>query len=123
VIIGGSHDEIIGHSGRGGRAFRSARHWDFLGAFPGSIRIRWPDLGRLVMLHRVGSVPIGESSVVVVASAPHRDAAFTAARFGIDTLKATAPIWKREQWDGGESWALEAQHVSDVSDAISGGIS
>ena len=44
-----------------------------------------------MLLHRVGLVPVGESSVVVAASAPHRDEAFDAARYGIDTLKATMP--------------------------------
>src|SRR4051794_33067462 len=44
----------------------------------------WPEVGRLVLLHRIGVVPIGESSVFVVASAPHRAEAFEAARFGID---------------------------------------
>src|SRR6478735_9217712 len=54
-------------------------------------RRRWPELGRLVLLHRIGVVPIGEAAVVVVASAPHRAEAFEAARHGIDTRKATAP--------------------------------
>lgn len=80
-------------------------------------RGRWPDLGRMVLLHRVGEVPIGESAVVVAASAPHRDAAFEAARFGIDTLKATVPIWKREHWSGGQDWGLQAQHLVDVESA------
>jgi molybdopterin synthase catalytic subunit len=77
-------------------------------------RARFPSVGRLVLLHRVGLVPVGESSVVVVASAPHRGEAFDAARYGIDTLKATIPIWKRESWEGGESWALEAQHITEA---------
>lgn len=77
-------------------------------------RSRWTDLGRIVLLHRVGPVPVGESAVVVAASSPHREAAFAAARFGIDTLKATVPIWKKEHWDGGESWGLEAQHLVDA---------
>ncbi|MEL7156230.1 MAG: molybdenum cofactor biosynthesis protein MoaE [Actinomycetota bacterium] len=77
-------------------------------------RAKWPDLGRMVLLHRVGEVPITESAVVVVASAPHRDHAFEAARFGIDTLKATVPIWKREDWSEGSSWGLEPQHITDV---------
>ena len=47
-------------------------------------------------------------------SAPHRDAAFEAARFAIDTLKTTVPIWKRERWQGGESWGLEPQHIAGV---------
>ena len=80
----------------------------------GEMRSRWPDLGRVVLLHRTGPVDVGESSVVVVASAPHRPAAFEAARFGIDTLKATVRIWKRERWSEGESWGLEAQHISEV---------
>jgi molybdopterin synthase catalytic subunit len=85
-----------------------------LAAIVGRARGQWPDLGRMALLHRVGPVPVGESAVVVVASAPHRDAAFAAARFGIDSLKATVPIWKREHWDGGQSWGLEAQHLVDI---------
>ena len=52
--------------------------------------------------------------VVVAVSAPHRDAAFAAARFGIDAVKATVPIWKRETWAGGSSWGREAQHLTEV---------
>ena len=71
-----------------------------LAAIAAEARTRWPDVGRLVLLHRTGDLGVGESSVVVVASSPHRDTAFEAARFCIDTLKATVPIWKRETWDG-----------------------
>ncbi|WP_436793515.1 molybdenum cofactor biosynthesis protein MoaE [Actinospongicola halichondriae] len=74
-------------------------------------RTRWDDVGRIVMLHRTGPLAVGEAAVVVVVSAPHRDEAFAAARFCIDTLKATVPIWKKERWDGGSSWGLEAQHL------------
>lgn len=77
-------------------------------------RDRWPELGRIVLLHRVGVVPITESAVVVVVSSPHRGEAFDAARFCIDTLKATVPIWKKEDWSEGSSWGLEAQHIVDV---------
>lgn len=87
-----------------------------LAAIAAEARRRWPMLGRIALLHRIGVVPIGEAAVVVAASAPHRDDAFEAARFGIDTLKATVPIWKRETWSGGESWGLEAQHVGSVGD-------
>lgn len=76
-------------------------------------RTRWTSVGRIVMLHRVGRLEVGDTAVVVVASAPHRDEAFHAARFCIDTLKASAPIWKKETWEGGSSWGLEAQHVTD----------
>jgi len=77
-------------------------------------RRRWPDTGRIVMWHRTGRLVVGESSVVTVVSAPHRAEAFEAARFCIDTLKASVPIWKREIWAGGESWGLEAQHIVDA---------
>ena len=77
-------------------------------------RERWPDLGRIVLLHRIGEVPLREAAVVVAVSAPHRAEAFEAARFGIDTLKATVPIWKREDWSEGTSWGREAQHIIEV---------
>jgi molybdopterin synthase catalytic subunit len=80
-------------------------------------RTRWPVIGRIALLHRTGEVAIGEAAVVVAVSAPHREEAFAAARFAIDTLKRTVPIWKREAWDGGESWGLEAQHVESASEA------
>jgi molybdopterin synthase catalytic subunit len=55
--------------------------------------------------HRVGPLAVGEPSVVVAASAAHRHEAFEAARYAIDTLKATVAIWKRERWrDGGAHW-------------------
>ncbi|HZA75074.1 MAG TPA: molybdenum cofactor biosynthesis protein MoaE [Acidimicrobiales bacterium] len=77
-------------------------------------RLRWPVVGRVALLHRVGVLEIGDSAVVVAVSAPHRDEAFAAARFCIDTLKRSVPIWKRESWDGGHSWGLEAQHIVDA---------
>ena len=69
-------------------------------------RERWAEIGRLVLLHRVGRLEVGEVSVVVVASTPHRAEAFAAAQFCIDTLKHTVPIWKRETWSGGTDWTL-----------------
>lgn len=85
-----------------------------LAAIAGQARARWPAVVRLVLLHRTGLLEVGEASVVVAASAPHRDDAFDAARFCIDTLKATTPIWKREAWDGGEDWSTCAQPVREV---------
>ena len=52
--------------------------------------------------------------MLVAASAPHRGEAFDAARFSIDTLKATTPIWKRETWEGGNDWSACAHPVSEV---------
>ncbi len=85
-----------------------------LAAIAAEARTRWPSLGRLALLHRTGLLGVGEASVLVAASAPHRAEAFDAARFCIDTLKATAPIWKRETWDGGEDWSACAHPVRQV---------
>jgi molybdopterin synthase catalytic subunit len=90
-----------------------------LAAIGAQARRTWPDLGRFAMIHRVGPMSVTESSVVVVASSPHRPLAFEAARFGIDTLKATVPIWKREHWDGGVDWGLAATEITEVTDAAS----
>ena len=59
---------------------------------------------RLAIVHAVGDVPLGEVSVVVVACAPHRDAAFDAARHAMDATKARAPIWKAERFADGHVW-------------------
>jgi molybdopterin synthase catalytic subunit len=77
-------------------------------------REQWPSIGRVVLLHRVGRLGLGESSVVVAVSAPHRPEAFEAARFGIDALKRSAPIWKQESWEGGQGWGLGAHHIEPV---------
>lgn len=68
-------------------------------------RAHVPDVKKLAIVHRLGHVPIGEASVVVVASCPHRAEAFAACRFAIDELKKSAPIWKKERLgEGGERW-------------------
>lgn len=77
-------------------------------------RQHWPQLGRLVLLHRLGALGVGDTSVVVVASAPHRDEAFAAARYSIDTVKAAVPIWKREAWSGGSGWGTGATDIAEV---------
>ena len=74
-------------------------------------RSRWPDVGRIVLLHRLGRLTLGESSVLAVVSAPHRPEAFAAARFAIDALKSSAPIWKKEHWEGGQEWGTGAQSI------------
>ena len=80
-------------------------------ALAAEARGRWSSIGRIALLHRTGEVALGDAAVVVAVSAPHRAEAFEAARWAIDELKATVPIWKREAWAGGESWGLEAQTV------------
>ena len=85
-----------------------------LAAIAAEARARWAGLGRCALLHRTGRLALTESSVVVAVSAPHRAEAFAAARFCIDTLKATVPIWKRETWEGGSDWGLDATPVDPV---------
>ncbi|CAN5565359.1 molybdenum cofactor biosynthesis protein MoaE [soil metagenome] len=60
---------------------------------------------RLVIVHRTGRVGLSEPSVVIAAAAPHRAAAFDACRYAIEQLKARAPIWKREVYEGGGVWS------------------
>ncbi len=88
-----------------------------LSAIIDAARAEWPDIGRMALIHRIGYVPVTESAVVVAVSSPHRATSFEAARFGIDTLKSTVPIWKKERWADGESWGLEPQHVEEIAEA------
>jgi molybdopterin synthase catalytic subunit len=74
------------------------------------LRQRFPDLGRIVIWHRTGSLAVTDTAVVVAVAAPHRGNAFEAARLAIDTVKATAPIWKREHHAGGAEW-VRCNHV------------
>jgi MoaE-MoaD fusion protein len=60
---------------------------------------------RVAMVHRLGRLKIGETSVFIAISAAHRAAAFDACRFAIDTLKRTVPIWKKEYFEDGVVWA------------------
>lgn len=65
---------------------------------------RWP-IEKCVLIHRLGHLEIGAASVVVAVASPHREAAFLAAKWLIDTLKEEVPIWKRENWsDGSTEW-------------------
>lgn len=63
-------------------------------------RERWP-IEALTMLHRVGRVKVGEPSVLIAVSTPHRAEAFEACRWLIDTLKKEVTIWKKDVWDDG----------------------
>ncbi len=87
---------------------------DRLAAVAAEARRRWPVVERLTLLHRLGDLALSEASVVVVASAPHRGDAFEAARFCIDTLKETVPIWKQEHWAQGDDWALGSHDIRPV---------
>jgi molybdopterin synthase catalytic subunit len=83
-------------------------------AIGAELRVRWPDVGRVVLLHRTGKLQIGESSVIAIVSTPHRPSAFEAARFAIDALKETAPIWKHEVWKDGADWGTGAHDIRDA---------
>lgn len=68
------------------------------------VMARWPGV-LLSMVHRIGALKVGEVSVVISVSAPHRDEAYQASRFAIDELKAQVPIWKKEHYaDGTADW-------------------
>ncbi|OFW05603.1 MAG: hypothetical protein A3H96_11100 [Acidobacteria bacterium RIFCSPLOWO2_02_FULL_67_36] len=66
-------------------------------------RERWPAVA-LAIHHRVGRLAIGDASIVIAASSPHRADAFAASRYVIERVKQIAPIWKHEHFDGGEVW-------------------
>lgn len=68
---------------------------------------RWPG-ARVAFVHRVGVVAVGEASVAIAVSAPHRDEAYQASRFAIDQLKRRVPIWKKEWYTDGSSWKANA---------------
>jgi molybdopterin synthase catalytic subunit len=72
---------------------------------------RWPLTG-VSIIHRVGRITPGENIVLVLTASQHRQAAFAAAEFLMDYLKANAPFWKREENAGGTSW-VEARHHDD----------
>src|SRR5438552_7602954 len=67
-------------------------------------RRRWP-LTACAIVHRLGHLELGEASIAIAVSAPHRQAAFEAGQWLIDTIKEVVPIWKRENWaDGSSEW-------------------
>src|SRR3979490_205746 len=76
---------------------------------------RWPLTG-LTVIHRVGRIQPGENILLVVTSSAHRHAAFEAAEFLVDFLKATAPFWKREESAAGTNW-VDAHHRDDAAAA------
>jgi molybdopterin synthase catalytic subunit len=67
------------------------------------IKQRW-GITHVSMVHRTGRLQVGEASVCIALSSPHRGEAFDACRYAIDRLKQTVPVWKKEVWEGGEYW-------------------
>ncbi|HEV8688146.1 MAG TPA: molybdenum cofactor biosynthesis protein MoaE [Gaiellaceae bacterium] len=76
---------------------------DVMAGLAAELRGRY-DLHAIAIHHRVGVVEIGEASVVIAVSAPHRSDALAACREAIDRLKETVPLWKKEVYEGGEEW-------------------
>jgi molybdopterin synthase catalytic subunit len=69
-----------------------------------AIHAKWSGVKRVAMLHRIGRLEIGESSVLIAVSASHRGEAFAACQYAIDTLKRTVPVWKKEHFEDGDVW-------------------
>ena len=67
------------------------------------VRAKYPITG-IGVLHRVGRLEIGETSLLVAVSSAHRVAAFEACHFAVDRIKQVVPIWKKEVWEDGEEW-------------------
>src|SRR5690349_20657357 len=89
-----------------------------LSAIATEARTRWPMIGRIAMLHRTGRLEVGESSVLVVVSTPHRAEAFEAGRYAIDALKASVPIWKHETWRDGSAWGTGAPPIAEAGTVV-----
>src|SRR5258708_15948490 len=67
------------------------------------MKTRWP-ITEVAMVHRTGVLEIGQASVAIAVSAPHRGEAFAACQYAIDRLKQIVPIWKKEVWSDGSQW-------------------
>ena len=103
----GQEAEAARHAGRAVQSLEYEAHETMaltvLHAIADEIAARF-DVERLAIVHRTGEVPLGEASIAVGAAAPHREAAFAAARYAIDETKARVPIWKAERFADGHVW-------------------
>lgn len=81
------------------------------------VKRRWPATKAVKILHRVGNLAVGDVSVAVAVSSPHRAEAFEACRYAIETIKHDAPIWKRERLTGGREVWVEGIPVGSGSRA------
>jgi molybdopterin synthase catalytic subunit len=117
VFLGVVRDHSEGRDGVRGITYEAYQEEAVprLAAVAAEARRRWPVAERIALLHRTGDLALSEASVAVVASTPHRPEAFEIARFCIDTLKETVPIWKREHWEDGSDWGTAAHPVRSVN--------
>jgi molybdopterin synthase catalytic subunit len=118
VFAGTVRDHAEGRDGVTGLEYEAydAHVLPRLQAIIDEARRQWPTIGRVALLHRTGPLALGDVSVIVAVSAPHRGEAFDAAEWAIDTLKVTVPIWKRESWEAGSAWGTDAHPVENVAD-------
>jgi molybdopterin synthase catalytic subunit len=68
------------------------------------IRVKWPEVIKVALVHRIGKVEIGEASVIIAISSPHRVDSLEAVHYAIDEIKAVVPIWKKEIYEEGGAW-------------------
>ncbi|GBO18920.1 Molybdopterin synthase catalytic subunit [Araneus ventricosus] len=79
-----------------------------------AMKSKWPT-ANVVLIHRIGTVPVCETSVLVAASSAHRKDALEAVSFGIDAIKAQVPIWKKEEYeDGTYQWKVNCECKNPV---------
>jgi molybdopterin synthase catalytic subunit len=98
---------------RNHNAGRSVRYLEYEAFEPLALKIfsriaaeadqRWPGV-RLAVHHRIGRLEIGDASIAIASASPHRGDAYAACRYAIERVKQTAPIWKREFFEGGDVW-------------------
>ena len=113
VFLGVVRDHSEGREGVRGLTYEAYQEEAVakLAAVGAEAREQWPVIDRIALLHRTGDLALSDVAVAVVVSSPHRAEAFEAARWCIDTLKETVPIWKREHWEGGSDWGTDARSV------------
>jgi molybdopterin synthase catalytic subunit len=116
VFLGVVRDHADGRGGVTGLTYEAYQEEAVarLAAVAAEARRQWSVIDRVALLHRTGDLALSDTAVAVVVSSPHRAEAFEAARFCIDTLKETVPIWKREHWEGGSDWGTGANPVRAV---------
>lgn len=91
---------------------------DRLEAIAAAAREAWPQVNRIALWHRTGEVALGEASVQVVVSTPHRVDAFVIARFCIDVIKSTLPVWKYEHTGEESGWSMTGTEATSVEEAV-----
>ena len=82
------------------------------------MKTRWP-VTEVAIVHRTGVLEIGQASVAIAVSAPHRGEAFAACQYAIDRLKQIVPIWKKEVWSDGSQW-IGWEHEAHAQESVVG---